>query len=66
LLKFISIHLFGVFLMKEKIMDIVLNAVALGMGVATIVMSILGVTIPIGMLLGIGVACLGLYGLNKQ
>lgn len=66
MLKFISIHLFGVFLMKEKIMDIVLNAVALGMGVATIVMSILGVTIPIGMLLGIGVACLGLYGLNKQ
>ncbi|HLE06613.1 MAG TPA: hypothetical protein VI790_04620 [Candidatus Nanoarchaeia archaeon] len=52
--------------MKEKIMDIVLNAVALGMGVATIVMSILGVTIPIGMLLGIDVACLGLYGLNKQ
>ena len=47
-------------------MDIVLNAVALGMGVSTIVMSILGVTIPIGMLLGIGVACLGLYGLNKQ
>ncbi len=58
--------MFGVFLMKEKIMDIVLNAVALGMGVATIVMSILGVTIPIGMLLGIDVACLGLYGLNKQ
>lgn len=66
MLRFISIHLFGVFLMKEKIMDIVLNAVALGMGVSTIVMSILGVTIPIGMLLGIGVACLGLYGLNKQ
>ena len=52
--------------MKESILGIVLNAVALGMGVSTIVMSILGISVSMELLLGIGVACLGLYGLNKQ
>ena len=49
---------------KENILLIVLYAVALGMGVVSIVLSILGEPVDV-ILLGIGVAALGLAGLTK-
>jgi hypothetical protein len=49
---------------KESILLLVLYAVALGMGVVSIVLSILGEPVDV-ILLGIGVAALGLAGLTK-
>jgi hypothetical protein len=54
--------------MKKNLMTLVLNAVALGMGVASIVLGILG-AVPIQtnvMLLSIGLAALALNQLDKQ
>jgi len=49
---------------KNKTVKIILYAVALGMGIATIVLSILGQPVsPI--FLGIGVAALALQGLDS-
>ena len=51
-----------------KIVDLVLKAVALAMGVAVIVTSILGVMEPEGhiILLGIGLFCAALSILDKE
>ena len=49
---------------KENILLIVLYALALGMGVVSIILSILGEPVDV-ILLGIGVAALGLAGLTK-
>ena len=50
---------------KENIFKIVLNAVALAMGVTTVVMSLMSGSEVTGVLLGLGLACLGLDGLNE-
>ena len=49
---------------KENILMLVLYALALGMGVVSIVLSILGEPVDV-ILLGIGVAALGLAGLTQ-
>jgi hypothetical protein len=54
--------------MKKNLRALILNAVALGMGVARIVLGILG-TVPVQtnvMLLSIGLAALALNQLDKQ
>lgn len=54
--------------MKKNLIRLICNAVAIGMGVAVIVLNILG-TLTSGTaltLLGIGVAVLGLAGLDKE
>jgi hypothetical protein len=51
---------------KENMTDLVLNAVGLAMGVAAVVLSLLGIGGQTNItLLGIGVFCLGLSGLEK-
>ena len=51
----------------QAIVELVLKAVALAMGVATVVMSILGVVeaSTLVLLLGIGLAALGLVALDQ-
>lgn len=51
---------------NEEIPEIVLNAVALGMGVCAVVLSLLGGDqAPVSVILGVGLACLGIAGLSK-
>ena len=54
--------------MKKNLIRLICNAVALGMGIAVIVLNILGnlTTGTAFTLLGIGVAVLGLAGLDKE
>lgn len=54
--------------MKTKIIDIVLAGVGMAMGVAAVVINMLGVapTTTLVTLLGIGVFCLGLLALDKS
>ena len=54
--------------MKKNLIRLICNAVALGMGVAVVVLNILGnlATSTALTLLGIGVAVLGLAGLDKE
>ncbi len=49
---------------KENILAIICYAVALGMGIVSIVLSIMGEPVDV-ILLGIGVAALGLAGLDS-
>ena len=49
---------------KDNIFKTVLHGVALAMGVTSMVMSLLSGTELIGVLLGLGLACLALNGLN--
>jgi hypothetical protein len=51
-----------------KIVDLVFKAVAVAMGVAVVVMNILGVMDAKGqiLLLGIGLFCLGITALDKE
>ncbi|MCP4762373.1 MAG: hypothetical protein GY870_11380 [archaeon] len=48
----------------ENIWSIVFNALALGMGTVSIIMSVLGLSVPI-ILPAIGIAALGLNGLDS-
>ena len=49
---------------KEDVPKLVLYAVALGMGIASAVLSILGQSHTIGLFAGIGIACLAVAGLD--
>ncbi len=49
---------------QENIFKTVMHAVALAMGVVSIVMSLMSGSDVITLLLGLGLACLGIDGLN--
>ncbi len=53
---------------NQPILPVVLKGVALAMGVAAVVLSVLGTASPITLitLLGIGLFCLALWALNKS
>jgi hypothetical protein len=51
-------------LFDERFTGIILYGVALGMGVSTVVLTIMGFT-GLELLIGIGIFCLGLAGLNS-